>query len=292
LKKTLIGYRALVTGASSGIGGAFARQLAAMGADLVITARRESLLHQFAAELREKYGVRVDCITLDLARPESPQRLFEAATAEGQVVNILINNAGIGPYSEFLKSPLEAHLSTIQLNSTTVTELCFRFSNHMIAQGLTQGIAQGLTQGKACYIANVASIAAFQGVPSFATYAATKAYNRIFSEILNRELRGTQVSVTCICPGGTYTEFLEKNGQVLKEAGRSTMMTADEVARMGLQGMLKRKAVLVPGWMNKLACFLPRLLPRGLALTLAEMMMNRSVAKLRESDKILKGSSI
>jgi short-subunit dehydrogenase len=138
-----------------------------------------------------------------------------------------------------------------------------------------------IAQNKNCYIANIASIAAFQGAPSFATYAATKVFNRIFSEILNRELRGTQVSVTCVCPGGTYTEFLEKNGQVLKEAGRATMMTADAVARIGLKGMFQRKAVIVPGWINKLACFLPRLLPRGLALILAEIMMNRSVGKIK-----------
>ena len=268
MKTNLIGYRALVTGASSGIGEAFARQLAAMGADLVITARRESRLLQFAAELKDRYGVEVDCITLDLARPESPRVLYQKSTAGGKTVNILINNAGMGPYSEFLNSPLEAHLATIQLNTTTVTELCFRFSTHMI------------TLGKNCYIANIASIAAFQGAPNFATYAGTKVYDRVFSEILNRELRGTAVSVTCICPGGTYTEFLENNGQVLNEAGHSTMMTADEVARMGLKGMFKRKAVIVPGWINKIACFLPRLLPRGLALTLAEIMMNRSVTKL------------
>jgi short-subunit dehydrogenase len=138
-----------------------------------------------------------------------------------------------------------------------------------------------IAQGKACYIANIASIAAFQGAPNFATYAATKVFNRVFSEILNHELKGTQVSITCVCPGGTYTEFLEKNGQVLKEAGRSTMMTADQVATMGLRGMFQRKAVVVPGWINKIACFLPRLLPRGLALSLAEIMMNRSVAKLK-----------
>ncbi|MEO5968475.1 MAG: SDR family oxidoreductase [Bdellovibrionia bacterium] len=268
MKINLKGYRALVTGASSGIGEAFALQLAALGADLVITARRKSKLLQFASELQDRYGVKVECIALDLARPESAGLLFQEATANGKVVNILINNAGIGPYSKFLKSPLEAHLSTIQLNSTTVTELCFRFSSHMIAQG------------KTCYIANIASIAAFQGAPNFATYAGTKVYNRIFSEILNRELRGTNVSITCICPGGTYTEFLEKNGQVLTEAGRSTMMTAHDVARMGLRGMFQRKAVVVPGWLNKIACFLPRLLPRGLALTLAEIMMNRSVSKL------------
>lgn len=269
MKTNLIGYRALVTGASSGIGEAYARQFAALGVDLVITARRESRLLQFAEELRNQYRIQVDCVALDLALPDAPRRLFQEATANGKAVHILINNAGIGPYSEFLDRPLESHLSTIQLNSTAITELCYRFASHMIAQG------------KNCYIANIASIAAFQGAPNFATYAASKAFNRIFSEILNRELRRTQVSVTCVCPGGTYTEFLEKNGQSLKESGRSTMMTAEAVVRMGLRGMFQRKAVIVPGWLNKIACFLPRLLPRGFALTMAEIMMNRSVAKIR-----------
>jgi short-subunit dehydrogenase len=97
LKVSLIGYRALVTGASSGIGEAFAKQLAALGADLVITARRESRLLQFAKELKDTFGVQVDCVALDLAKPESARILFQQATANGKLVNILINNAGIGP---------------------------------------------------------------------------------------------------------------------------------------------------------------------------------------------------
>jgi short-subunit dehydrogenase len=269
MEKILKGVRALVTGASSGIGEAFACQLAEMGADLVITARRQDRLHEFAHQLISQYGVEVDCIALDLALAHTPRVLFEMATSAGKPVHILINNAGIGPYDEFLKSPLEAHLSTIQLNSTSLIELSYRFSHQMI------------TLGKPCYIVNIASIAAYQGVPNFAVYTATKVFNRIFSEIFKRELRGTQVSLTCICPGGTYTEFLEKNGQQLKEAGRSNMMTADQVARIGLRGMLKRKAVVIPGLINQLACFLPRLLPSGLVLTLAEFMMNRSVSKLK-----------
>ncbi|MFZ9596167.1 MAG: SDR family NAD(P)-dependent oxidoreductase [Bdellovibrionia bacterium] len=277
---TLQGHRALVTGASSGIGEAFARELASRGSDLVITARRESRLQTLAQQLRQQYGVQVDCVVCDLAQPDSAQRLYQQATAGGKSVQILMNNAGVGPYGEFLSGGWEGHAATLQLNATSLSELCYRFSSHMISQA------------RPCYLVNIASIAAFQGSPNFAVYAGTKAFNRIFSEILAFELKSTQVSVTCVCPGGTYTEFLEKNGQVLKEAGHSAMMTAEEVARIGIEGMLRRKTVVVPGLLNQVACFLPRLLPRAFALKLAQVAMNRSVSKQSGSAPATDSSSI
>ena len=190
-------------------------------------------------------------------------------------MTILINNAGIGPFGHFLNRPLESHMGTLQTNLTSLTELCYRFGEHM------------RKHGRRSFISNIASIAAFQGVPRFAVYSGTKAYVRVFSEVLQRELAGTSVSVTCVCPGGTYTEFSDANGQVLTKTGHSAMMSAEAVVRIGLKGMIKGSPVVVPGLINKLACFLPRLVPRSLALSFANLAMSRSANELETGAPIV-----
>jgi short-subunit dehydrogenase len=143
-------------------------------------------------------------------------------------------------------------------------ELCHRFGRHMRAHG------------KPSYISNVASLAGYQPLPNFAVYAATKHFVRVFSEILRHELANSKVRVSCLCPGGTYTEFSEKNGQAIRESGHAAMMTAQEVARQGIAGMLAGRAVIVPGFLNKITCALPRFIPSGLSITLAERVMKRA----------------
>lgn len=265
MQKDLKGHRAVVTGASSGLGEEYARQLAARGCDLVISARRVDRLKKLAEKLSADYGVKVEALQSDLAAAGSASKLYDEATAGGEVT-ILINNAGVGPFARFLDSSLEKHVSTIQLNTVTLTELCHLFSTHM------------LKHGRPSHISNIGSIASFQGVTNFAVYSGTKAYVRVFSEILARELRATNVSVTCVCPGGTMTEFMDVNGQVLKESAHAMMMTAEEVVTIGMLGMFARRPIVVPGLVNKLACFLPRFLPSGLALTFAQLAMDRSVS--------------
>ncbi|NBU22155.1 SDR family NAD(P)-dependent oxidoreductase, partial [bacterium] len=154
-----------------------------------------------------------------------------------------------------------------QINSIVPTELTYRFVEHM------------LSHGKPSYITQVASIAAFQPVGYFTVYSGTKGYLRYFSETLAFELRSTNIHVMCLCPGGTYTEFFEQSGQKITSAGQSAMMSAKTVVQSGIESMLSRKTVCVPGILNKLACFIPRLLPRRLALHLAFLTMNRSVEK-------------
>ncbi len=273
MEQDLKGHCAVITGASSGLGEEYARQLAARGADLIIAARRIERLQKLATELAAKYAVKIEVLQLDLTAPGAAVKLFEAATGRGREVSILINNAGIGPFARFLDEKLAKHLSTVQLNTVVLTELCHHFATHMLAHG------------RRSYITNVGSIASFQGVPNFAVYAATKFYVRVLSEILGRELKGTKVTVTCLCPGGTHTEFSDSNGQVLKDSAQSMMMSASIVVAIGIRGMLAGRAIVVPGFINKLACFFPRLVPNGLALTFAQLAMDRSASPVQLEDK-------
>ncbi|MBI3557994.1 MAG: SDR family NAD(P)-dependent oxidoreductase [Deltaproteobacteria bacterium] len=273
MEQDLKGHRAVITGASSGLGEEYSRQLAARGVDLVIAARRVDRLQKLAAELIAKYAVKIEVLQLDLVGPGAAVQLFQAATAQSRKVTMLINNAGIGPFARFLDEKPEKHLNTMQLNTVALTELCHHFATHMVGHGSRS------------YITNVGSIASFQGVPNFAVYSATKFYVRVLSEILARELKRTKVSVTCLCPGGTHTEFSDANGQVLKEAATSMMMSASVVVALGIRGMLAGRTIVVPGFLNKLACFFPRLVPNGLALTLAQVAMDRSATPVQRQLK-------
>jgi len=269
----LSGHRAVVTGASSGIGREFAFQLAAMGADVVIVARRRDRLIQLADELRSKFQVQVDCVDLDLSLSGAAQTLFKKATYQSSPVTLLINNAGVGRYGSFMDFPLEDHLVTVQVNSTTPTELSYYFVRHMLAHG------------KKSYLVQVASIAAFQPVGNFTVYSGTKGYLRAFSETLAYELRDTDIGVTCICPGGTYTEFFQHSGQKITSSGHLTMMSAESVVRSSLKAMFRRQSVFVPGFLNKLACFFPRFLPRGAALSMAHFTMSRAVERVSQKNE-------
>ncbi|WP_428266881.1 SDR family NAD(P)-dependent oxidoreductase [Haliangium sp.] len=246
-------HRALVTGASSGIGREMARQLAAWGCDLTITARRRERLDELAAELTAAHGVEVRATACDLASPDGPRALYDDVMAAGEDVDVLINNAGFGHYQAFEHEPWEQLAATLQLNVTSLVELTHRFLPHLRAGG------------RRAYVLNVASIAAFQPVPYFACYAAAKSYVRDFSEALAHELAGTGVSVTCLCPGGTYTEFMDHSGQTLGRVAKASMRDAQSVARQALLATLRGRRTVVTGWMNVLSCFLTRFVPRRAA---------------------------
>ena len=256
--------RAVITGASSGIGEAFANLLASQGVNLVIAARRSEHLNLLAAKLTEKFKVKVEVLPLDLTEEDAPEKLFNFATQNGAPVDLLINNAGAGPYRHFLETSLVDHKNIIQLNLTSLTTLCHLFAGHMIQNK------------KQSYILNVASIAAYQPVSKFAVYCGTKTYVRLFSEILKFELEDTNVSISCLCPGGTNTEFLEKNNQRSK-SGDTFLMSAEKVARIGLDGTLAKKAIIIPGFFNKLTCFFPRFLPNKMNLMLSKNAMALAV---------------
>ena len=269
----LSGHLALITGASSGIGKEYAEQLAAAGADLILAARRLDRLQQLAQELEHKYPIRVSVISVDLADSNGAQILFQKATENGQHVTLLINNAGVGRYGNFIDFSYDDHRTTLQVNSIAPTELTYLFVQHMLAHG------------KKSYITQVASLAAFQPLSYFSVYSGTKGYLRFFSETLAFELRNTNIHVMCLCPGGTHTEFFEQSGQKITSAGQSAMMSSQSVVQSGIEAMLNGKTTHVPGFLNQLASFLPRLLPNKLAIHLAFILMNRSVERTQISQK-------
>lgn len=245
---------AVVTGASSGIGAACARELAARGFHVVLCARRLDRLEALAAELRGGFHVEVECAALDLDLPGSAELLLERAVRPGRIVTVLVNNAGFGVCGPFAPSPWDRVDAMLRLDIAVLTELTWRFLHHM----------QG--HGQRAYLLQVASIGGFQPVPGYAVYAAAKSYVRDFSEALAVELRGTPVSVTCLCPGATATEFMETAGQAISPLARLTMLSAQAVAHQGVRGMLAGRRVVVTGVWNRLSCWLVPFLPRRLAM--------------------------
>jgi short-subunit dehydrogenase len=255
----LSGKRALVTGASSGIGAAVARELAARGAALVITARRVDRLEALAVELR-KAGATVAVVAGDLGAPGGEDRVWKAAT-DGGPIEVLVNNAGFGHFRPFADVAAERDVEMLQLNVASLVALCHRF------------VAQNLARG---WILNVASIAAYQSVPYFATYAASKAFVRNFSEALHYELRARGTTVTCLCPGGTHTEFHGVAGAGDYGAiANLSMLSAEKVAAIGVRAMLRGKKTVVSGVMNKLSCFFVRFVPRGVSSRAAVWLTGR-----------------
>lgn len=260
--------RAVITGASGGIGADFARILAEKKMDLFLVARRTEQLETLAAALRAQFGIKVEVLSLDLCSPDAAETLFRESTKTGPV-DMLINNAGIGPWRKFTDASLEDHKKIMQLNMVVLTT-----SSHLFARHMLEHKQQSL-------ILNVASVAAFQPAPRFTVYAPSKTYVKVFSEILHEELRGTNVRISCLCPGGTATEFLVNNNQTLK--GFNPLMSSAKVARIGIEGALAGKVVVIPGFMNKLFAFFPRLIPSLWNVKLAGWGMNLAV---KETDQL------
>lgn len=251
---------ALVTGASSGLGADFARQLAARGANLILVARRKDQLEAVAAEIEQNYKVSARAIAFDLAAPGAPQVLYDQLKQQGIRVDVLVNNAGFGVYGHFASVPWEREKAMLDLDIVALTHMTKLFLQDMLAR-------------KSGYILQVASIGAYQPSPTYATYSAAKAYVLSMGEALNYELRHSGVGVTVISPGVTATEFLKVSGQSLSLYQRLMMMDSPTVARIGIDSMLRRRPSVVPGFMNSLSAFSTRLLPRRAQAALANLFM-------------------
>lgn len=256
----LSGKTALVTGASSGLGVDFARQLAAMGVNLILTARRAEKLETVKQEIEAKYKVRVDLFPQDLIAPQAVETLYENVKNTGLSVDVLINNAGFGIYGRFLETEWEDEKEMLSLDVVALTHLTKVFAKDMVTRG----------NG---YIVQVSSLSAYQPTPTYSTYAAAKAYVLSFSEAFNFELKGTGVSCTVLSPGVTDTEFFEVSGQKSSLYQRTMMMSSEDVARIGLKGMLNRRGSVVPGFVNWLSAFLVRFAPRRIAAAIAYHLM-------------------
>jgi len=249
---------ALITGASSGIGEAFADVFAAAGFDLVITARREDRLRAVADRLSQRDQVRVHVIAGDLSLPDAPGRLCEELQARGLTIDALVNNAGYGIPGAFVASEWPRHAALIQVMVTAPAELTRRLVPGMVERGYGR-------------IINVASLAALVPAPAGHTlYAACKAFVVKFSESLANEVRPAGVHVTALCPGFTLSEFHDVTGTraAVRHLPGWMWMDAPTVARQGFDAVMAGSPVHVTGRVNRTIAFLARHLPRRLVVAL------------------------
>lgn len=240
----------LITGASAGIGVEFARLFAADGAALVLVARRVDRLETLAAELRNRNGSTVLVIAGDLSDPRYPGELCDKLQADGVTIDVLVNNAGFGARGDFADLDFKRQCDMVQVNVTAPTVL-----SRMLLPGMVARRRGG--------ILNVASIAGFQPGPYMGVYYATKAFLLSFSEAIAEEVRGKGVTVSCLCPGPTITEFGQAAGMDSTIVFRHWAMTAEAVARIGYDGFRRGKAVVVPGLLNKISTLVVRVIPRS-----------------------------
>lgn len=245
--------RALVTGASSGIGEAFARELAPRGTALVLVARSGDRLHALAEELRDSHAASVEVLPADLTDAEDLARVEARIRDDDEIVDLLINNAGSGSVGRFVKLDLEREEAQIRLNVVAVMRL-------------THAALPGMRQRQHGGILNVSSMAGFQPTPTMATYGATKTFVTSFTEAVHEELRGSGVHATVLCPGFTRTRFQAAAG-VEEEASAIPDPLWDDatsVARLGLTAVSANRAVAVPGIANRATSAASRVLPTAL----------------------------
>ncbi|GAC1636345.1 MAG: SDR family oxidoreductase [Candidatus Acidiferrum sp.] len=251
------GKWALVTGASAGIGKALAEELAAGGANLVLTARRVDRLEQVAASLRSSHKTSVEIFEADLANPSAPDEIFRFTEEKGIVVDLLVNNAGFGQYGELSSVETQRLLDMVHVNCTAVLHLTRLFLPKMI----------GRRSGD---VLIVSSTAAFQAVPYICTYAATKVFDLYLAEGLAEEMKPHGIRVCALCPGTTESEFHEVAGHPSHSKGRQE--TAQKVAQTGLRALAAGKSYVISGLGNYLGAHGERFVPRRFVTRVAAKM--------------------
>jgi uncharacterized protein len=261
---TYAGKTALITGASSGIGAAFARALAGQGAQVILVARSEASLRDLATDLAAQHAVRAEVLPFDLSRPAAGEELFAATQRLGLAVDILINNAGFGTYGAFDRLDPERDQQEVLLNVVTVVDLTHRFLPGMLARGGGS-------------IINVASTAAFQPVPYMAVYGASKAFVLSFSEALWAEYRHQGVRVLALCPGRTRTEFFKVVGT--DEAGFGAFETPEKVVRVALRALERGRPSVISGGQNWLMSNAVRFAPRAVVAGMGARMLRPGRSK-------------
>jgi short-subunit dehydrogenase len=255
--------RALITGASAGIGEAFAREFAAHDFDLILVARRADKLHQLAEELTGEHDCDVRVIPCDLLDPAAPQELFDACV--NIKVDVLVNNAGLMYHGKFAAQGSDSISDILQLNIASLTQLSRLFLAPMLAEG----------KGR---ILNITSTTGFQAGPTVAVYAASKAYILSFTEALAEELRGSGVYATAFCPGSTDTHMVASSfGENLRTdpVGSLLMMSSTDVARQGFKACMAGSTVSVPGLANNIITTLGRLQPKWFSRRLQSYMYRK-----------------
>jgi short-subunit dehydrogenase len=250
---------ALITGASGGIGYELAKLFARDSYNLVLVARSADKLAQLASELEKAYQIRATVVAIDLSQQNGPDQVFAVTQNAGIEVDVLVNNAGFGQFGFYVETDLQEELGQIQLNIVSLTHLTKLYVRPMVER----------RHGR---ILNVASTAAFQPGPLMAVYYATKAYVLSFSEALSNELRGTGVTVTCLCPGPTATEFVKRASMDMM---KTPYMDAKTVAEIGYRAMLKGRPTVIAGKMNWLVAQSTRLAPRAWTAAIARKLQEK-----------------
>ncbi|HEX4010030.1 MAG TPA: SDR family oxidoreductase [Solirubrobacteraceae bacterium] len=261
---------ALITGASSGIGAAFTRELAKRGHNVILVARRKEKLDQLAEEIRSAYDVRAETLGCDLGKATSRQRLPARIESLGLEVSVLINNAGFATNGPFHESDPARELEQVRVDVEAVVALTSAFLPAMVRQG----------RGA---ILNVASTAGMQPLPYSAGYSAAKAYVLTFSEALHQELHGSGVIVTVLAPGPVATDFWQVSGWEVGSTGktfedavpRPAWITAEEAASAGVKGLEAGRRVVVPGLQVRAAMLATQYVPHAVKLPIVEWAMRR-----------------
>lgn len=248
---------ALITGASYGIGEAFARELAHQHYNLVLVARSQEKLEKLAQELQEKEGIEAMIIPQDLTETHAGKIVYDRIKTQGWIIDLLVNNAGFGDYGKFDDRPLDKQIKMIQLNITVLTELTGLFLPEMKSRG----------KGR---IINVASIAAFQPLPYMSVYAATKAFVLSFSEAIWAENRDSDINILALCPGPTESKFFQtaEFPASFGEGKENSLIPAEKVVKEALTAVEKNQCTLVTGGIvNQIIVNLPRFFPRDLIVS-------------------------
>jgi short-subunit dehydrogenase len=258
---------ALITGASSGIGESLANIFAQAGHDLVLVARSADKLQELATELAAAHGVKVWAEPCDLSSPEAAADLAATLRRKRRPIDVLVNNAGVLAQGPFASMKPSAHQQMIGLNIASLTALLAEFVPAMVERG----------KGR---VLNVASIAAFQPVPTLATYAATKAYVLSLTESLAEELKGTGVTITALCPGVTATNMLTTARSANSKLGQLPgflIGDVDDVARQGFDACMKGDVICVPGVVNRAAMIASRSTPKWLVRRIGGMVGRKAL---------------
>jgi uncharacterized protein len=263
----------LITGASGGIGEAFARRLASEKHNLVLVARTEAKLAALCDELMLKHGITAHYIAVDLTDFEADSRLFEETEKHGLEIDCLINNAGFGSMGDFVKLDLENELQMITLNVMALVALTHRYLRKM-------------RERKKGVIINVSSTASFQPIPYFATYAATKAFVTSFSEAIAEENREYNIHVLNLCPGPTETGFFEKaniNSSIKSQMAQKSLQTPDQVVESALNAIDRSKTTKVSGFLNYVISVFGYLSPDWLVARFMAMQLRPKIES-RDAD--------
>ena len=250
---------ALVTGASAGIGEQLARQLAQRGHDLVLVARDRARLEALAKDIEAENGAHCEVLSADLTVPAE----LAAVEARARDVDVLVNNAGFGSFGRFDELDIEVESREVNLNVLALVRL-----THAAAGGMTRRGHGG--------ILNVSSLAGHQPGPMNATYSATKAFVTSFTQAVHEELDGTGVAVTALCPGFTHTEFQARAGAPANDVPGFMWQDAPEVARAGLDGLARNRAIAIPGGINKTLGAFSDIAPTALTRRISALVMKRA----------------